>query len=1190
MIGIDNAHLLSTLKLREGCTREPIATKTRIGWAVYGRFGGEQQFQHRQMHICSRTSSDDLHEYVREFFSLESLGIAVAPEQEGLEEQRARKILEETTVRTDCGKFETGLLWKSDYIELPDSLPMARKRLNCLERRLRRDPELHEAIRRQINEFQLKGYIHEASKKELDTFDLRRTWYLPLGIVKNPNKPDKVRLIWDAAAKADGVSLNDHLLKGPDLLTPLLAVLFQFRQREVAISADIMEMFLQILIRPADRSDLLFLWRDSEDQPVKTMVTNVAIFGATCSPTQSQFVKNRNALEYERDFPRAAEAITKKHYVDDYLDSVDTIEEAVQLAKDVAAVHGKADFFIRNWTSNKGKVLEQIGETYPATIKRFTLAKDCKFEKLLGMIWIPEEDCFSFNLCLREDVQQLWDGDVVPSKRQLLSVVMSLYDPLGLVSTFIVQGKVLIQETWRVNIGWDDKIPSEIFYRWKQWLKVLIEIKNVKVSRCYFPGYDRSSYDSLQLHIFVDASEESYAAVAYFRIIDKGEVRCSLVASKTKVAPLQSLSIPRLELMAALIGARLRKTIEENHSVKVTRTFLWSDSTTVVAWIKSDTRRYRQFVAFRVNEILSLSSVTDWRWIGTKQNVADEATKWGKGPSTNSESRWYRGPEFLYERDGGWMEEHVGTTTEELRPALVCSHFVVKPTIRFERFSKFERLRRCVAYVLRYLSNLRNSVQGNPRKIGKELSRQELQDAEQSLWILIQSESFPDEVAVIKHNKLMGTKKKALDGSSKIAKLPPIMDDQGVLRIDGRIDAADYLTFDARYPVIMPRDHRVTELLLDWYHRRYRHANDETVLNEVRQRFYVAKLRTCLRKAKTRCMWCRVYKSSPLPPKMAALPRVRLTPHVRAFTFVGIDYFGPYLVKVGRSAVKRWGVVFTCLTIRAVHIEVARSLSADSCKKAIRRFIARRGAPQEIYSDNGTNFVGVSRELLNEIRDISAELGSTFTDAHTQWRFNPPSAPHMGGCWERMVRSIKVALSTIPVDSKLDDESLETVFAEAEMMINSRPLTFVSLLTSDDEAISPNHFLLLNSTGVQQPIKEPVSDGKFLRDSWTSMQKTLDKFWQRWITEYLPMITRRTKWFQNVRPISEGELVVIADEKVRNRWMRGRVVHTYAGKDGIVRQADVSTPYGILRRPIAKLALLDVVPENGGSTEDDALA
>lgn len=185
-------------------------------------------------------NTDNLHEYGRLLFSLENLGIVAAPIQE---EQRARKILKNTIIRMDCGKFETGLLWKSIYVESPDSLPMAKRRLNCLEKRLQRNPELYDAIRKQIGEFQKKWYIHEHSKQEFDTFDLRRTWYLPLSVVKNSNKLSKVRLIWDAAAQVDGVSLNDHLLKGPDLLTPLLAVLFQFQEREVVILAEIMEMF-----------------------------------------------------------------------------------------------------------------------------------------------------------------------------------------------------------------------------------------------------------------------------------------------------------------------------------------------------------------------------------------------------------------------------------------------------------------------------------------------------------------------------------------------------------------------------------------------------------------------------------------------------------------------------------------------------------------------------------------------------------------------------------------------------------------------------------------------------------------------------------------------------------------------------------------------------------------------------------
>lgn len=526
-------------------------------------------------------------------------------------------------------------------------------------------------------------------------------------------------------------------------------------------------------------------------------------------------------------------------------------------------------------------------------------------------------------------------------------------------------------------------------------------------------------------------------------------------------------------------------------------------------------------------------------------------------------------------------------TTEELRPSFVCAHVLAEPMIDFARFSKFERLKRTVAYVHRYMDNLRRVVTGVPRETGSNLGQEELQKAEVTLWKLAQLEAYPDEVAALKQNKEKGTKL-SIESSSKLANLPPMIDDQDVLRVDGRLDAADCLTFDAKYPVILPREHRLTELVINWYHDKYRHANDETILNEIRQKFFVSKLRASLRKTKSRCMWCRVHKSIPVPPKMGPLPKVRLTPFVRAFTFVGIDYFGPYLVKVGRSVAKRWGVVFTCLTIRAIHIEVACSLSADSCKKAIRRFIARRGAPQEIYSDNGTNFIGVSRELAKELAEINSELGNSITDTYTKWRFNPPSAPHMGGCWERMVRSIKTALEVIPIDRKLDDESLATMFLEAERMINSRPLTFVSLATSDDEAITPNHFLLLSSSGVQQPVKLPVDEKQALRSSWDMIQRTLDRMWRRWITEYLPTIARRTKWFKGVRTIKEGDLVVIADEKVRNRWLRGRVARVYPGKDGTIRKADVMTTGGILSRAVAKLALLDVEPKDDAGSEVQA--
>ncbi|XP_062713271.1 uncharacterized protein LOC134290217 [Aedes albopictus] len=451
---------------------------------------------------------------------------------------------------------------------------------------------------------------------------------------------------------------------------------------------------------------------------------------------------------------------------------------------------------------------------------------------------------------------------------------------------------------------------------------------------------------------------------------------------------------------------------------------------------------------------------------------------------------------------------------------------------------------------------------------------------------MAQAEHYPDELAILKRNvDAEPEQRKALGTSSAIAKLPPQLDEHGVIRFDSRIAAADYVSYDTKYPIIMPRQDPITKLLLDWYHRKYRHANNETIVNEVRQRFYIPKLRVEVRSATRRCQWCRVYKVKPMAPKMAQLPRIRITPFLRPFTFVGIDYFGPYFVKVGRSSVKRWVALFTCLTVRAIHMELVYGLTTDSCKKAIRRFIARRGAPQEIYTDNGTNFVGASRELQNELRVINTTMSSAFTDANTKWRFNPPAAPHMGGCWERMVRSVKAAMGSLPTIRKLDDEEYLTLLAEVEHMINSRPLTFVPLDDEQQESLTPNHFLMLNSSGIRQAVKAPTDAKNALKTGWNLVQHMLDIFWRRWIAEYLPVIARRGKWFQDVPSIKQGMLVIIADEGNRNEWMRGRVVRTYPGRDGVVRKADVETPSGVLSRSVHKLAVLDVA-QNGDAEEN----
>lgn len=358
---------------------------------------------------------------------------------------------------------------------------------------------------------------------------------------------------------------------------------------------------------------------------------------------------------------------------------------------------------------------------------------------------------------------------------------------------------------------------------------------------------------------------------------------------------------------------------------------------------------------------------------------------------------------------------------------------------------------------------------------------------------------------------------------------------------------------------------------------KYHHHNNATQLNEIRQVYAIPKLRVQLKTITKNCQDCKINHAIPKPPQMASLPPARLATFTRPFSFIGIDYFGPLIVKVGRRSEKRWGVLITCLTIRAVHIEISHTLSTDSCLMCLRNFMARRGTPKKIYSDCGTNFKGATRELQEAICNIDqSSLATAITTENTKWLFNPPASPHMGGSWERLVRSVKTTLQKITPTRNPSDELLRSMLMEVENVINSRPLTYVPLDSEDDEALTPNHFLLGSSSGCK-PMGQYDDSGILLKRNWMVSQQFTNHFWKRWIREYLPTLTRRTKWLEPAKPLEVGNIVIIVDETLpRNVWPKGRITEVMKSKDGQVRRAKVKTANGTYERPAVKLAVLDV--------------
>ena len=411
--------------------------------------------------------------------------------------------------------------------------------------------------------------------------------------------------------------------------------------------------------------------------------------------------------------------------------------------------------------------------------------------------------------------------------------------------------------------------------------------------------------------------------------------------------------------------------------------------------------------------------------------------------------------------------------------------------------------------------------------------------------------------------------------TAHVASLKPFEDRKTkILRVGGRLGQAP-ITFDAKHPIILPSNHYVTRLIIRHYHLRLGHAGPERTLAEIRQCYWVLNGRATVSRTLKTCLKCRKYNGKPQSQQMADLPSCQVTPNETPFTYVGIDYFGPFLVKKGRTRFKRYGCIFTCLTMRAIHLEVSNTLDTDSFINALQRFVARRGRPVEFRSDNGTNFVGGLRELREAIREWNHDrIQDHLLQEDIKWTFNPPGASHMGGVWERQIRIVCSVLHGLLSHQTLDDEGLMTLFCLVEAIMNGRPITKLSDEPSDPRPLTPNHLLLLRSGPTLPP--GVFTNKDLYRRRWRQVQYLADVFWVRWMKEYLPTLQRRQKWLSPKRNMHVGDLVMILHENTpRNKWPLGLVTEAYQGGDGLVRSVQIKTQDGTLHWPTNKICVLE---------------
>lgn len=749
---------------------------------------------------------------------------------------------------------------------------------------------------------------------------------------------------------------------------------------------------------------------------------------------------------------------------------------------------------------------------------------------------------------------------------------MSVYDPFGFLGVFMLPAKVLLQELWRSKVGWDDTVPDAIDDKWQKWRLEIPATSNLRIQRCYSPYLTTSK--RVELHVFADASEVAFSAVAYWRIERAQGHDVAFVTGKTRCAPLKQLSIPRLELQAAVLATRLAITIRDCHDVKIAQMFMWSDSRTVLQWIRSEHRKYKPFVAHRVAEIVDGVGSSPWRWIPTKMNVADDGTRVPMKEQIDDTNRWLRGPAFLLAPDDTWPAEPTEGAAlikddEEIRSRFIG--LVSDDADWCGRFSSYLRMCRAMAWALRFIRNAK-AVKADRRR--GELGADEVEAATLKLCRGAQMSRFEAEYKALSQGK-------QIERSSPLLALMPYMGGDGLMRVYGRTDLAEvqHLAEDAKRPILLPKDHRFTALMVHQQHVKMSHQFDDGVICAVRQRYWIPHLRTLVRSVKNRCQACKIRNVQPQPPVAGQLPIDRLTPYVFPFTYTGLDFFGTIIVAVGRRNEKRWIALFTCLTVRAVHMEVAADLSSDACILCICNFCNTRGVPSRIRSDCGTNFVGADGEIrtMTDFLDVEV-IGRELATKGIEWKYNCPANPEAGGSWERLVQSAKRVLRVTLKEVTPRVETLRSLVIEAANIINARPLTHIPVSPSDPNPLTPNHFILGRTNSTTMPVE---ADRKQLssRKQWRILQQLNNQFWRRWVQDYLPELTRRSKYHGEVGPIVEGSLVLVCDaDRSRNQWVRGRVERVNIGTDGRVRTACIKTTGGVMRRPVSKLALLDCEP------------
>ena len=1094
---------------------------------------------------------------IETFWRLDTIGISDCPLED--DDEKAIELFQKTIRRESDGRYSVGWPWKTENPQLQSNFAMCYGRLKSVLNKLKEHPEIlaqYDAVFKE----QLKLGIIE----QMNSADRSGGFYhyIPHHAVFTPGKnTTKLRVVFDASAKCkNGRSLNDMLYKGPTMLRDLCGMLIRFRFMETFLIADVEKAFHQIALNEQDRDTTRFLWvndfhNGTAMENIRTYRFKRIPFGVISSPFLLAATLRHHLTTNGTEL---AIRIMENLYVDNIILEVEPHENGKQLYQEVKKLFADAQMNIREFLSNDPGVMmnipDQDRQQFKESIKvlgiQFNLANDdfvIKFKP-------PQRQCLT--------------------KREILRFLAEHFDPVGLIAPALLPVKLFIQDLWRNGYSWDQEIDNKRKEEWvqmtSQWTEFEFPVKrNITLQRS----------DS-QLHIFVDASQLAYAAVVFLRTRKENERAVRLIFSKSRLCPIKGMSTPRLELLAMLIGVRVSKFVTKEAKLENCRQFIWSDSKCVLQWIRNKGKLQPKFVANRLEEIWKFAG--EICYIPGELNPADLATRGTQPRSLCQNPVWWNGPEWLQRDEESWplneplQEPKVEVSSYASVPAqsLHCQTFKNQPEgsrlIDFTRCSNWKRLMRMVCFVLRF-----------GKITGKEKVTYKFSTAG----------PFTEEDFCLATRVII--KRVQQDGISEAERQrwQLYKDDLGLYRCGGRLQEA-VLPQNTIHPIYLPNAHWVTDLIILHHHTKTLHSGVTTTLLQVRQFYWFAHGRNTVKKAiANKCYKCRRWSSKPfkLPP-FPQYPVERVRPS-RAFENVGLDYAGPVKIRTNHGEGKRWICLWTCFTTRAVHLELTVDMSANAFLQAFRRFVARRGKPALIYSDNATQFKA-AEQTIKHLQEENNAIREYCSSEGIKWAYITAHAPWQGGLYERLIGIMKNALRRAVGRKLLNEVELTTLLTETEAVVNSRPLTQVH----DDslEVIRPIDFLCpkadLQSIA---PLQNCSDDPDFsnagvtrtqLLKRWEATSRCLNKFWTYWSEAYLTSLRERTqKWHNQKKGITDrfpevGEIVLIKEDDVpRGVWKLGKVLKITESRDGFIRSATVRLSNGSeWKRPICYLYPLEV--------------